>query len=53
MRSYWAFQPIGDANPKAVLLTIDDAPDKCALDMAKTLKEFRCTSNLFRQWTFY
>lgn len=34
----WGFQPIDDANPKVVLLTIDDAPDKRALDMAKTLK---------------
>jgi peptidoglycan/xylan/chitin deacetylase (PgdA/CDA1 family) len=33
----WTLQPIGDANPKAVLLTIDDAPDKYALEMAKTL----------------
>lgn len=34
----WTLQPIGDANPKAVLLTIDDAPDKYAVEMAKTLK---------------
>lgn len=35
----WAFQPIGDADPQAALLTFDDAPDKHALDIAKTLKE--------------
>ena len=33
----YSIEPIGDANPKVVLLTIDDAPDKRALDMAKTL----------------
>ncbi|MBD7983390.1 polysaccharide deacetylase family protein [Sporosarcina sp. Sa2YVA2] len=35
----YSIEPIGDANPNVVLLTIDDAPDKRALDMAKTLKE--------------
>ncbi|MFJ5771252.1 polysaccharide deacetylase family protein [Psychrobacillus sp. NPDC093180] len=35
----WTLQPIGDASPKAVLLTIDDAPDKYAVEMAKTLKD--------------
>lgn len=34
----YSIEPIGEANPKVVLLTIDDAPDKRALDMAKTLK---------------
>lgn len=34
----WAFRPIGNANAKVVLLTIDDAPDKYALEMAKQLK---------------
>ncbi|TKC18508.1 polysaccharide deacetylase family protein [Robertmurraya kyonggiensis] len=34
----WAVEPIGDANQKVVLLTIDDAPDKYALEMANTLK---------------
>lgn len=33
----WSVVPIGDANKDVVLLTIDDAPDKYALDMAKTL----------------
>lgn len=36
----WAVEPITDeADSKVVLLTIDDAPDKYALEMAKTLKE--------------
>ena len=34
----WSFKPISDAPEKVVLLTIDDAPDKHALEMAKTLK---------------
>lgn len=43
----WGFQPIDDANPKAVLLTIDDAPDKYALDMAKALKELDAPAIFF------
>lgn len=35
----WSVVPISDANEKVVLLTIDDAPDKHGLQMAKTLKE--------------
>ncbi|REJ11273.1 polysaccharide deacetylase family protein [Halobacillus trueperi] len=35
----WSFEPIGDANPKVALLTIDDAPDTHAVEMAETLKE--------------
>ncbi|WHT46905.1 polysaccharide deacetylase family protein [Sporosarcina thermotolerans] len=35
----YSIEPFGEADPKVVLLTIDDAPDKRALDMAKTLKE--------------
>lgn len=34
----WSFEPINDAEPKVALLTIDDAPDKHGLEMAKTLK---------------
>lgn len=34
----YALEPIGEANTKVALLTIDDAPDKHALEMAKTLK---------------
>ena len=43
----WSLKPIGEANPKAVLLTIDDAPDKHALDMAKTLKELDAPAIFF------
>src|SRR5699024_7125486 len=36
----WSITPIEeDMNEKVVLLTIDDAPDKYGLEMAKTLKE--------------
>ncbi|MEI3614248.1 polysaccharide deacetylase family protein [Pseudogracilibacillus sp. SO30301A] len=34
----WFVTPTNDANEKVVLLTIDDAPDKHAVEMAKTLK---------------
>ncbi len=47
MDANWGFQPIGDADPKVVLLTIDDAPDKHALDMAKTLKELDAPAIFF------
>ena len=43
----WGLKPVGDANPKVVLLTIDDAPDKRALDMAKTLKELNAPAIFF------
>lgn len=43
----WGFQPINDADSKVVLLTIDDAPDKRALDMAKTLKELGAPAIFF------
>ncbi|MGY3714079.1 polysaccharide deacetylase family protein [Sutcliffiella cohnii] len=33
----WSIVPINDANPKVVLLTIDDAPDRYTLHMAETL----------------
>src|SRR5699024_3505190 len=35
----WSVEPIDDANEKVVLLTIDDAPDTYALEMAETLKK--------------
>lgn len=35
----WGVEPIADAPAEAVLLTIDDAPDKHAVEMATTLKE--------------
>lgn len=34
----WSVTPISSANPKVVLLTFDDSPDKYALDIAKQLK---------------
>jgi len=43
----YAIEPIGEANPKVVLLTIDDAPDKRALDMAKTLKNLDAPAIFF------
>lgn len=47
LNAVWAFEPIGDANPKAVLLTIDDAPDKYAVEMAMTLKELDAPAIFF------
>lgn len=43
----WTLVPISDANPKAVLLTIDDAPDRYALTMAQTLKELHAPAIFF------
>lgn len=43
----FSIQPIGDANSQVVLLTIDDAPDKRALDMAKTLKSLDAPAIFF------
>ena len=43
----YSIEPINDADPKVVLLTIDDAPDKRALDMAKTLKEMNVPAIFF------
>jgi peptidoglycan/xylan/chitin deacetylase (PgdA/CDA1 family) len=43
----WTFKPIGDANPKVVLITIDDAPDKYAVEMATTLKELNAPAIFF------
>ncbi|MBE4908891.1 polysaccharide deacetylase family protein [Bacillus luteolus] len=45
--SNWAIEPISDANEKVVLLTIDDAPDKHALEMASTLKELGVSAIFF------
>lgn len=47
LNAVWAFEPISDANPKVVLLTIDDAPDKYAVEMAKTLKELGAPAIFF------
>lgn len=43
----YSILPIGEADPKVVLLTIDDAPDKRALDMAKTLKSLDAPAIFF------
>lgn len=39
LKENWYLEPInGEKNKKVILVTIDDAPDKHALEMAKTLK---------------
>jgi peptidoglycan/xylan/chitin deacetylase (PgdA/CDA1 family) len=43
----WSIEPIDKANPKVVLLTIDDAPDQHALQMAKDLKELQAPAIFF------
>ncbi|QTM99284.1 polysaccharide deacetylase family protein [Sediminibacillus dalangtanensis] len=44
----WSIKPIKDqAEENVVLLTIDDAPDKHALEMAKTLKELDAKAIFF------
>lgn len=43
----WTFKPISDASEKVVLLTIDDAPDNHALEMAKTLKSLNAPAIFF------
>ena len=43
----WTFKPISSAPSKVVLLTIDDAPDKRSLEMAKTLKVLNAPAIFF------
>ncbi|MRG85554.1 polysaccharide deacetylase family protein [Salinibacillus xinjiangensis] len=44
----WSIKPIDEkANEKVVLLTIDDAPEEYAVDMAKTLKELNAPAIFF------
>jgi peptidoglycan/xylan/chitin deacetylase (PgdA/CDA1 family) len=43
----WAIEPMNQANPKVVLLTIDDAPDKNALEMARILKKISAPAIFF------
>lgn len=43
----WTVKPIADAPSKVVLLTIDDAPDKKSLEMAKTLKSLNAPAIFF------
>ncbi|MCA0174475.1 polysaccharide deacetylase family protein [Bacillus sp. RAR_GA_16] len=45
--AFWGFEPINEAPAEAVLLTIDDAPDKNAVEMAKTLKELDAPAIFF------
>lgn len=45
--STYSLEPIDGANPKVVLVTIDDAPDKYALDMAQTLKKLHVPAIFF------
>ena len=43
----WSLTPIGNAKPNVVLLTIDDAPDRYALEMANTLKQLNVKAIFF------
>ncbi|MEX3714306.1 polysaccharide deacetylase family protein [Cytobacillus horneckiae] len=43
----WKLDPIGNANEKVVLLTIDDAPDQYAVQMAETLRELGANAIFF------
>lgn len=43
----WAVEPIADAPAQAVLITIDDAPDKQGVQMAETLKELEVPAIFF------
>ncbi|KGX91536.1 polysaccharide deacetylase [Pontibacillus halophilus JSM 076056 = DSM 19796] len=47
LTNVWSLKPVGDAEEKAVLLTIDDAPDNYGLEMAKTLKELNAPAIFF------
>lgn len=43
----WRIEPIEEGNPKVALLTIDDAPDQHALEMAEILKELEVSAIFF------
>lgn len=43
----WSVKPIHDANEQIVLLTIDDAPDKHAVEMAMILKDLNVKAIFF------
>ncbi|MCJ7843277.1 polysaccharide deacetylase family protein [Lederbergia sp. NSJ-179] len=47
LNDVYSVVPIDDAEAKVVLLTIDDAPDKYALEMAKTLKKLDAPAIFF------
>ncbi|MGE7602243.1 polysaccharide deacetylase family protein [Peribacillus sp. NPDC097675] len=48
-----SFEPIEDADPKVVLLTFDDAPDKYSLDIAKTLHRLHVPAIFFVNGHFF
>ena len=43
----WKIEPVSDENAKVALLTIDDAPDEHALEMAEILKELDVSAVFF------
>ncbi|AKG04688.1 polysaccharide deacetylase [Salimicrobium jeotgali] len=43
----WSFAPAGEGESKVALLTIDDAPDEYALEMAKKLKDKKAPAIFF------
>ena len=43
----WYIDPIDDADEEVVLITIDDAPDKYALEMAQTLQDLDVNAIFF------
>lgn len=43
----WQVVPIGDANAQVALITIDDAPDQYAVEMAHTLKDLDAPAIFF------
>ncbi|MCS0672901.1 polysaccharide deacetylase family protein [Cytobacillus firmus] len=45
--SNWKVEPMNHANSKVILLTIDDAPDKNALEMARILKKLSAPAIFF------
>ncbi|HEX7066228.1 MAG TPA: polysaccharide deacetylase family protein [Bacillales bacterium] len=47
MNENYFIKPIDDANPKVVLLTIDDSPNDHAVEMAKTLKSLDAKAIFF------
>ncbi|MCG3087390.1 polysaccharide deacetylase family protein [Sporosarcina cyprini] len=47
LNEVYSVVPIDKANPKVVLLTFDDAPDKRALDIAKTLQKMDAPAIFF------
>ncbi|HEU5138513.1 MAG TPA: polysaccharide deacetylase family protein [Bacillales bacterium] len=52
MNENYYIDPIDNADPKVVLLTIDDAPDEHAVEMAKTLKKLHAPAIFFIMGTF-